>query len=67
MDETIEVIIRMVPKEKAAYELYHSAAAKAATEASRLLLKYLADQEKDHETKLLAILQLLQKERAEMV
>ncbi len=59
VEQMIEVILRMVPKEKEAQRVYRSTAAKATSEAARRLFNYLADQEKEHENKLLAILRLL--------
>jgi rubrerythrin len=63
IDGAIEVIVRSIPKEREARDLYRSAAASSTMEMTRRLFEYLAAQEEEHEEKLRAVLYLLESER----
>ena len=61
----IEIILRMIPKEREAQEVYRRTAETAPTEMTRLLFERLAEQEEVHERKLKAALELLRCEQIE--
>jgi rubrerythrin len=61
----IEVILRMIPKEREAHEVYRRTARAAPSEMTRLLFEQLAEQEGIHERKLKAALELLRCEQLE--
>jgi len=61
----IEVILRMIPKEREAQEVYRKTAKAAPNEMTRLLFERLAEQEEVHERKLKAALELLRCEQIE--
>ncbi len=63
IDMLIEVILRMIPKEREAQIVYGETAKKAPSEMSRLLFERLASEEAGHERKLRAALELLEKEK----
>lgn len=65
IEKLIEVILRSIPKEREAQNLYRQTAAEAPNEMTRLLFERLADQEAVHEQKLRAVLELLRAEREE--
>ena len=62
----IEVILRMIPKEREAQGVYGETAKKAPSEMSRRLFEHLASQEAEHEKKLRAALDLLEKEKEKL-
>ena len=62
IEKVMEVVIRMIPKERAASELYTSTASGARRELTQKLFEMLAAQEKQHEDKLRAILDVLKLE-----
>lgn len=55
----MEVVMRMIPKEHEARQLYLSTAKHAKREFAKKLFEWLADQEDQHEAKLRGILDLL--------
>ena len=59
IEKAMEVVIRMIPKEHELRHLYLSTAKQAKREFARTLFEWLADQEKQHESKLRGILDLL--------
>jgi len=65
VEALIEVILRMIPKEREAREIYRSTARGAPDEMTRLLFEKLAEQEEIHERKLRAALELLRCEQTE--
>jgi len=65
VEALIEVILRMIPKEREAQEVYRQTAATAPNEMTRLLFERLAEQEEVHERKLKAALELLRCEQIE--
>ena len=62
LEDMIEVIARMIPKERQAHNIYRETAAWAPNEMTRLLFERLSLEEEKHETKLRAVLKLLQDE-----
>ncbi|MBN1773858.1 MAG: rubrerythrin [Deltaproteobacteria bacterium] len=64
MDRLIEVIVHSIPRERESRDVYLAAARGAPTEMTRLLFERLAQDEEGHETKLRAVLQLLQQASA---
>ena len=58
----IETIVRSIPKEREARDLYLATARDAPSEMTRLLFERLAKDEEGHEAKLRAVLELLQRE-----
>ncbi|MCE5269928.1 hypothetical protein LLH00_01435 [bacterium] len=62
VEKVMEVVMRMIPKERAAAELYSSTASSASRELTKKLFEMLAAQEQEHENKLIAILDLLKQE-----
>jgi len=66
LDRMIQVIVRAIPKERQAHDLYISTAAQAPSETTRLLFERLAEQEEQHEEKMRAALMLLQQEKAKL-
>ena len=58
----IEVVIRMIPKEHSARELYLSTSRWAKREMTKELFENLADQEQQHEDKLRGVLERFKKE-----
>ena len=66
IDELIELILRMIPKEREAQRIYSETAGKAPSEMTRLLFARLAEQEGVHERKLKAALELLEAEKEEL-
>ena len=65
VEALIEVILRMIPKEREAQEVYRQTARTAPNEMTRLLFERLAEQEEVHERKLKASLELLRCEQIE--
>ncbi len=63
LDRMIEVVLRSIPKEREAHNLYLNTSKSAINEMTRLLFEKLAQQEMEHETKLRAILELLRNEK----
>jgi rubrerythrin len=66
LERMIEVIARAIPKEQAAFKLYHKTAQEARRELTRMLFEKLGSQAEEHEAKLAATLQILKKELAQM-
>jgi rubrerythrin len=64
LEHMIEVVIRAIPKEREARDLYRSTAAGATMEMTRLLFEKLASDEERHEVKLRAVLEILKQEVA---
>ncbi|MBN2288296.1 MAG: hypothetical protein JXQ83_03115 [Candidatus Glassbacteria bacterium] len=62
IERVMEVVIRMIPKERSARELYSSTSRTAKREMTRSLFETLADQEQQHEDKLRGILELFRTE-----
>ncbi len=62
VEKVMEVVMRMIPKERAAAELYSSTASSAKRELTKKLFEMLAAQEQEHENKLIAILDLMKQE-----
>lgn len=60
MERMIEVIVHSIPKEREARDVYLATSREAPNEMTRLLFERLAQDEEGHETKLRAVLQLLQ-------
>jgi rubrerythrin len=65
IEALVEVILRMIPKEREAREIYRQTAKTAPDEMTRLLFEKLAEQEQIHERKLKAALELLRCEQLE--
>jgi len=59
IERAMEVVMRMIPKEHDARQLYLSTAKHTKRDFTRTLFEWLADQEKQHESKLRGILELL--------
>ena len=59
IERAMEVVMRMIPKERDASRLYLSTAKRARRDFTRKLFEWLAEQEKQHESKLRGILDLL--------
>jgi len=66
LDQMIQVIVRSIPKERQARDLYLATAQQAPSETTRLLFERLAEQEEQHEEKLRASLALLQEEKSKL-
>lgn len=66
LEQMIDIISRMIPKERQAQQVYRNTAATVSLQMMKTLLEHLYEQEKEHEEKLHAMLQLLQKELAEL-
>lgn len=66
LDELIEVVVRSIPKERDAHNLYKATAQRASSDMAKMLFFTLAEQELEHETKLKAVLSILQKEKARL-
>ncbi len=62
VEKVLEIVMRMIPKEHAAAELYSSTAAFSSRDLTRKLFEMLAAQEQEHENKLRAILDLMKQE-----
>ena len=59
IERAMEVVMRMIPKERDASRLYLSTAKRARRDFARTLFEWLAEQEKQHESKIRGILDLL--------
>ena len=57
-----EVVVRSIPKERQARDLYRATAKGATMDMTRLLFEKLAADEEGHEIKLRAVLDILKKE-----
>lgn len=62
LERMIEVVVRAIPKERDARDLYRATAASASMEMTRRLFEKLAEDEQMHEQKLRAVLELLREE-----
>ena len=62
IERVLEVVMRMIPKERSAKELYRSTARSAKREITKRLFEWLAEQEAQHESKLRGVLELLRSE-----
>ena len=62
LEKMIEVVVRSIPREKESFEIYQTVAAESKTEMGRLLFGMLAEQEEEHESKLRAVLDIMQRE-----
>ena len=62
LERLIEVIVRMIPKEQQARDIYGETASWAPSEMTRILFTHLSQEEEKHESKLRAVLKILQKE-----
>jgi len=66
LERMIEVVVRAIPKEREARDLYRSTAESATMEMTKRLFERLADQEQEHERKLMAVLDLLRQELGQL-
>ena len=66
LERVMEVVLRMLPKEHSARELYSNTARQTRRDLTRTLFEWLADQESQHESKLCGILDLLKLEIHEL-
>lgn len=64
LESMIEIVARAIPKENASAKLYVKSAKSARREMVRILFSKLAREAEEHETKLRATLDILQKELA---
>ncbi len=62
LEQMIEVVMRAIPRERQAHDIYQSTSEGAQTELARQLFRRLAEQEEQHEAKLRAALELLKDE-----
>ena len=62
IERMIEVVVRSIPKERQARDLYRATAKSATMDMTRLLFEKLAADEEGHEVKLRAVLDILKKE-----
>lgn len=62
IERMIEVVVRSIPKEREARDLYRATAESATMDLTRHLFEKLADDEEMHEEKLVAVLDILKKE-----
>lgn len=62
LDKMIEVVIRCIPKERQARDVFRKAAQESKADMARILFEMLANQEEQHETKLRCTLELLKQE-----
>jgi rubrerythrin len=67
LERMIEVVVRSLPKEREARDLYRAASESATMEMTKRLFAKLAEQEQEHEKKLSAVLDLLQKELRQLL
>ena len=65
LDHLIEVVLRQIPKERQAKQVYAEAAEGATAEMPRRLFEWLAAQEEEHERKLRAALALLREQQVQ--
>ena len=66
LDHMIDVIVRCIPKERQARDLYLATSKRASSEATKLLFEHLAEQEEQHEEKLRASMAMLQEEKSKL-
>ncbi|MHC4462395.1 MAG: hypothetical protein ACYS6W_10745 [Planctomycetota bacterium] len=66
LEQMIDIIARMIPKERQAQKVYRNTASGVSLQMMKMLLEHLYRQEKEHEEKLRAMLQLLQDELAKL-
>jgi rubrerythrin len=66
LERMIDIIARMIPKERQAQQVYRNTASTVSLEMMKVLLEHLYGQEKEHEEKLRAMLRLLQGELAKL-
>ncbi|MHC4581543.1 MAG: ferritin family protein [Planctomycetota bacterium] len=66
LERMIDIISRMIPKERQAQEVYRNTASTVSLEMMKALLEHLYRQEKEHEEKLHAMLRLLQDDLARL-
>jgi len=66
LENVMEVVMRMLPKEHDAGEFYLTAAKAAQREFLRSMFEWLAEQEKQHESKLKGMLELIKMEIQEL-
>jgi rubrerythrin len=62
LEDMIEVVARMIPKEQQSRNVYRETASWAPTEMTRILFERLSQEEEKHEGKLRAVLKMLQDE-----
>lgn len=65
LDKMIEVVMRCIPKERQARDVFRRAAQESKAEMARVLFEMLANQEEQHEAKLRTTLELLKQEMDE--
>ena len=65
IEHLIEVVLRSIPKERQAHDIYQATAEKSKSEMTRLLFEKLAEQEEQHEAKLHGALEFLKEEISE--
>lgn len=62
LENMIEVVVRSIPKERQAHDVFMNASKGSKLEMARVLFETLADQEEQHESRLRATLELLKQE-----
>jgi len=62
IERMIEVVVRSIPKEREARDLYRATARSSTMDMTRLLFEKLAGDEERHEAKLEAVLEILREE-----
>lgn len=65
LDRMIEVVMRCIPKERQARDVFRNAAGTSKSEMARVLFGMMANQEEQHESKLRVTLELLKQEMDE--
>ena len=65
LDKMMEVVMRCIPKERQARDVFRKAARETKAEMARILFDMLANQEEQHESKLRTTLELLKQEMDE--
>ena len=62
IEKTIELVARMIPRERHAKQVYSRASGSAPTEMMRILFEHLAIQAGQHQSKLEAVLRMLREQ-----
>jgi len=65
LDKMIEIVMRSIPKERQARDVFRQAARDSKAEMARILFEMMANQEEQHESKLRTALELLKQEMDE--
>ncbi len=66
LDRMIEVVMRCIPKERQARDVFRNAARNSKSEMARVLFEMMANQEEQHESRLKTALELLKQEMDEL-